>query len=134
MSNEKVWAVVKLGGKQYLVTAGARLVTNRLPNKEGEILNIASLTDKLPVSLKVLAHTLGEKVRGLKFKNKVRYIKRYGHRQQQTVLEIVSIGSEEAVPKVKAGKPTVKTEKTDKSPVAKKATPKAKTVKKEKNV
>ena len=45
------------------------------------------------VQAKVLAPQLGKKVNGLKFKAKTRYFKRYGHRQSQTSVEIVSIGS-----------------------------------------
>ncbi|QQG50012.1 MAG: bL21 family ribosomal protein [Candidatus Berkelbacteria bacterium] len=89
---DTLFSVVELGGKQHLVAAGTRITTNRLKAKEGEILELKSLDDSSPVSLKVITHSLGKKINGLKFKNKVRYLKRYGHRQTQTVLEVTAIG------------------------------------------
>lgn len=85
-------AVIELGGKQHLVAAGVRITTNRLKAKEGEAIELKSLEDQTPVSLKVITHSLGKKINGLKFKNKVRYLKRYGHRQAQTLLEVTAIG------------------------------------------
>jgi large subunit ribosomal protein L21 len=113
------WAVVESGGKQHLVAAGTRVIVNRLSAKEGDILTLKSLLDETPVAVRVLAHQRGVKINGLKFKSKTRYMRRYGHRQEQTVLEVVSIGADSAV-----AKPAVK--KTENSESGKKAAAPAK--------
>jgi large subunit ribosomal protein L21 len=109
-------AVVTAGGKQHLVYAGKKITVNQVSEKEGATISLKDELSEQPIQLRVLRHFLGEKVRGLKFKNKVRYLKRYGHRQKLSQLEVVSIG------------PTDKTE--SKKPAAK---TRAKTVKKAKN-
>lgn len=86
-------AVISLGGKQHLVSQGATVVVNKLSAKVGEIFVLPDLLGGPTVQAKVLSHQLGKKVNGLKFKAKTRYFKRYGHRQSQTSVEIVSIGS-----------------------------------------
>ena len=89
-------AVIELGGKQHLVRPGARVVANRLGNAEGETFQLVDLLSNQSVQARIVGHELGAKVSGLKFKPKTRYLKRYGHRQQQTVVEIVSIGASTA--------------------------------------
>lgn len=110
------WAVVELGGKQHLVVAGSRVIVNAVDVKVGDSLKLESMLDKTPVTLKVTEHRRGEKINGLKFKNKVRYLKRYGHRQQQTVLEVASVGLKAEPDKDKAPKKT-----TNKKPAVKKS-------------
>jgi len=98
MTDQK-WTVIELGGKQHLVAAGSHITVNRLEAKEGDTVTAKNLLDGSSIQLKVKTHGFGPKINGLKFKNKVRYLKRYGHRQPQTVLEVV--GAAEAKPKVK---------------------------------
>lgn len=116
-TNQETIAVVSLGGKQYLVSPGAKFTVNRLENQEGESLTTENLLASTKVQLKIVRHLLGDKIHGLKFKNKVRYIRHYGHRQHLTELEVISIGSD---------KPAAKAETT---PV-KEPKPKAETIKK----
>lgn len=100
-------AVIALGGKQHLVSTGTHFQTNRLTNKEGESVELKDILTGQPVKVKVVSHLLGKKINGLKFKNKVRFIRHYGHRQQLSALEVVSIG--QAAPKaVTAEKPAAK--------------------------
>lgn len=127
----KKWAVVLVGGKQKLVDEGDRISVNKVELKVDETLKVESLTDKLPVTLKVIAHKLGEKVTGLKFKNKVRYIKRYGHRQQLTEFEVLTIGDKKVAEVKVESKPEVK--KAAKAAPVKKAPAKKPAVKKVKN-
>lgn len=110
-------AIIELGGKQHLVKQGAKLVVNKLASKEGDTLDLPNMLDGQIVQAKILSHQLGKKVNGLKFKAKTRYFKRYGHRQAQTSVEILSIG-ERSEPKVAAVKsPAKKT--TPKKPAPK---------------
>lgn len=111
MSNpEHKLAVVSAGGKQHVVRAGKKIVVNQVAEKEGTTLSLSDQLSDQQVQLKVLRHFLGEKISGLKFKNKVRYLKRYGHRQKLSELEVVSLGaSVKAEPKKTVAKPkTVK--------------------------
>jgi ribosomal protein L21 len=82
------WMIIEVGGKQHLVTAGARITANRSPLEVGATFDAVNILDGSKVQLSVFAHTFGPKINGLKFKNKVRYLKRYGHRQGQTVFEV----------------------------------------------
>jgi large subunit ribosomal protein L21 len=82
-------AVVEMGGKQHLVFSGTQLTVEKLANKEGETIKTKDLLGGSELSFKIISHKLGKKVNGLKFKNKIRYLKRYGHRQQLTVIEAV---------------------------------------------
>ena len=91
-NSSKNWAVISLGGKQHLVSAGAHFQVNRLTSKEGESLEAKDILTGQPVKLTVVTHFLGKKINGLKFKNKIRYIRHYGHRQQLSQIEVVSVG------------------------------------------
>lgn len=99
-------AVVKTGGKQYLVKEGTELVVDRLQDKEkekieletlaifddeGKALDLGTPTVAKKVKAEVLAHMKGEKIRVAKFKAKVRYRKVRGFRPQLTRLKILEI-------------------------------------------
>lgn len=82
------WMIIEAGGKQHFVTAGSRVTANRVELEVGTSQPAVNLLDGSPVTLTVIEHTFGPKINGIKFKNKVRYLKRYGHRQPQTVFEV----------------------------------------------
>jgi|GEM_PF-3308248 len=94
-------AVIKVGASQHLVSPGQRLSVSRIKKEPGETFTEVSLLDGQPVTLKVIAAKLSDKIRGLKFRSKSNYLRRYGARQKQTVLEVVGIG-ESGVAKAKA--------------------------------
>lgn len=85
---EKNRLIVKVSGHQYLVSPGARLVVNRLPESVGEVVTTADLLTGATVHLRVIEHQRGQKIHGLKFKNKTRYLRRWGHRQELTALQV----------------------------------------------
>ncbi len=100
------YAVVKTGGKQYLVKENDVITVDKLPNKEKDIVELPVLvmfddegksielgTPVLPKAIKaeVIAQVKGEKIRVAKFKAKVRYRKVTGFRSQLTQLKIVKI-------------------------------------------
>lgn len=131
---ETKWAVIKTGASQQLVTAGMRVKMDRITKEAGEVFTLPNLLDEKPVTLKVIEHALGPKINGLKFKNKIRYIRRYGHRQQLTLVEVIALGEATKVAPAKIEKtesakvakktPTAKkSPAVKKAPVAKKATP-----------
>ncbi len=95
-------AIISLGGTQWKVSPGDRIVVNRLPYAEGEEFTISEVlllekdgavqvgrpTLSYPVRVKVLEHVRGPKVRVFKKKRRKGYEKRIGHRQALSVVEI----------------------------------------------
>ena len=98
-------AVVKVGGKQYLVAEKETLLVDRLPDGTKELALDALLTidgDKtvvgtplvsgVKVSAKVVeAEVKGEKIRVIRYKAKKRVHKEMGHRQKYSRVEVTSI-------------------------------------------
>ena len=99
-------AVIKTGGKQYIVSPGKKIKVEKLLNKEGtevefsEVLlieNEKGLTIGEPfvegakVKGKLLSHGKGEKLVIFKFKAKKRERRKKGHRQPYSEVEITSI-------------------------------------------
>jgi large subunit ribosomal protein L21 len=101
-----MYAIVRVGGKQYRVEKGDSLVVDRLREDEGakvalEPLLLADGGDKtvfereelakVKVEAVVTGHERGEKIHVLKFKPKRGYKRRSGHRSDLTRLEIKDI-------------------------------------------
>ena len=99
-------AVIKTGGKQYLVSPGDVIKIEKLDKKEGSevIFNQVLLLEKqnkleigtplvkgAKVIGKVLGHGKGKKIVVFKYKAKKRYKKKQGHRQAFTEIEILKI-------------------------------------------
>lgn len=99
-------AVIKTGGKQYLVKKGDKLKIEKLNGKEGDIVKFDTLliTDekgdnveigkpavKSKVEAKILKHAKDKKILVVKYKSKTRYLRRVGHRQHFTQVEIQKI-------------------------------------------
>ncbi len=102
----KKYAIIQLLGKQFQVTEGDQLIIDRLDKEEGKKFDITDvlliksdkelkigqpLVEKAKVNCKVVKHQRAKKIRVARFKAKSRYRKVYGHKQPQTVVEIVSI-------------------------------------------
>jgi large subunit ribosomal protein L21 len=100
------YAVISVGGKQYRVREGERLLVDRVPHEEGktfhpDLLLVGGdgdpkLGDKLKgqqVTAKVAGHVLGEKVIVGKHKRRTGYRRRNGHRSRLSQIEIQSIGA-----------------------------------------
>ena len=101
-----MFAVIKTGGKQYLVSPGDKIKIEKLDTEEGgevsftEVLLLdknkkleigAPLVLGAKVSAKVLRHGKGEKLIIFKYKPKKRYKRKIGHRQMFTEVEIIKI-------------------------------------------
>ena len=100
-----MYAVVKVGGKQYRVEKGASLLVDRMSASEGDKLTLDPLLladgkdtvfegndlGKIKVEAVVTGHERGPKVHVLKFKPKRGYKRRAGHRSDLTRLEIKDI-------------------------------------------
>lgn len=98
-------AVIKTGGKQYLVKEGDVLVVEKIdaePGKEisfdvllkadGANVDIGAPLLQTKVTGEVVAHGRGKKIEVVHYKPKVRYTRRRGHRQPFTKIKIKSFG------------------------------------------
>ena len=102
-----MYAVIRTGGKQYRVEAGQRLRVEKLPGDAGasiefpEVLMIGGTDSAVAVGTprvenarvvgEIVEQGRGRKVTVFKYKNKTRYRRLRGHRQQQTLLAITEI-------------------------------------------
>jgi large subunit ribosomal protein L21 len=101
-------AVIKTGGKQYIVQPGDKIKVEKLDGKEGKEISFSEvlLTNKnrkveigtplvkgAKVQAKILSHGKGEKLIIFKYKPKKRYKRKIGHRQQFTEIEILKIAN-----------------------------------------
>jgi large subunit ribosomal protein L21 len=104
-----MFAVVRTGGKQYRVAAGDKIVVEKLAGEAGSQVTLDDVllagegaelrpTDGLTVAAEIVAQAKGEKVIVFKKRRRHNYRRRNGHRQQHTILKIVSIGAAEAKP------------------------------------
>lgn len=105
MSRNVVYAIVKAGGRQEKVSVGDILVVDRVAGDVGTSVQLPALLlvdgdavtsdakalAKVSVTAEVVRDEKGPKIVIQKFKNKSRYRKRQGHRQQLTRLKVTSI-------------------------------------------
>lgn len=98
-------AVIKTGGKQYIVKPGDKIKVEKIDKKEGEEfvfsdvllveknkkVEIGKPIVKIEVEAKILKHGKREKVIAFKYKSKKRYSRKIGHRQPYTEVEIIGI-------------------------------------------
>jgi large subunit ribosomal protein L21 len=100
------YAIISLGGKQYRVREGEKLLVDRVKTDEGKTFHPtllfvggdgqADLKPKAQVTAKVVGHVLGEKIRIGKYKAKKGYRRHTGYRSKLTQIEITSIGAKRA--------------------------------------
>lgn len=101
-----MFAIVRTGGKQYRVEAGQTVEVERLPyevgqqvelgdvlmvSSEGDVRLGAPIVEGAHVRATVMAHPRGPKIDVFKYKNKKRYRRHSGHRQELTRLLIEAI-------------------------------------------
>ena len=139
-----MYAIVKVGGKQYRVEKGDTLLVDRMPEDEGAKVSLEPLMfrgdgdgkddavfsgddlGKMKVEATIAGHLRGKKIHVLKFKPKRGYKRRSGHRSELTRLEIGEIKLQArktaaAKPKAEAKpKPAAKKPAPKKKPAAKK--------------
>ena len=120
-----MFAIIKTGGKQYIVHPGDKIKIEKLDVAEGKEVvfsDVLLVADKdvqigMPyvsgykVKAKVLAQGRGKKIIVYKYKPKKRYHKKQGHRQAYTEIEILGIGKGAAIKAKSAAKTTKKTTK-----------------------
>jgi large subunit ribosomal protein L21 len=145
-----MFAIVRTGGKQYRVAPGDKIVVEKLAGEAGDNIDLTDVllagdggdlksTSGLTVAAKIVAQAKGEKVTVFKKRRRHNYRRKKGHRQQHTILEIVSIGGKGASKKAdvkpaaekteakKADAAPAKAEKAEKPTAKKESAPKAST-------
>src|SRR5438045_9302978 len=97
------YAIISLGGKQYRVRGGERLLVDRLTTGEGKTFHPdvlftggdgdGNLSPQLQVTAKVVGHVRGDKIRIGKRRPKSGYRRQTGFRSALSQIEIQSIGA-----------------------------------------
>ncbi|MDQ3889035.1 MAG: 50S ribosomal protein L21 [Actinomycetota bacterium] len=102
-----IYAIISVGGKQYRVREGERLLVDRLALDEGATFTPDVLlvggdgatrigtgeANGHRVTARVASHVLGDKVIVGKHRRRTRYRRRKGHRSRLSQIEIQSIGA-----------------------------------------
>jgi large subunit ribosomal protein L21 len=129
-----MFAIVRTGGKQYRVAAGDKIVVEKLAGEAGDTITLSDIllaseggdlrkTDGLTVSAEIIAQAKADKVTVFKKKRRHNYRRKRGHRQQHTILRILSIGDQKA-PKKAAADKAAPVKAVEEKPAAKKTAPK----------
>jgi large subunit ribosomal protein L21 len=109
------YAIITVGGKQYRVREGERLLVDRQGTAEGKTFHpsvlfvgdgsAAELAPKgVTVTARVVEHVLGEKIRIGKYRPKSGYRRHNGFRSRLSQIEIESIGKKAAAARPAAKK------------------------------
>jgi large subunit ribosomal protein L21 len=122
------YAIISVGGKQHRVQEGEKLVVERLGVAEGKTFEPRVLMlggdgdpDLSPkdgaVTVRVVGHVLGDKIRIGKYRRRTGYRRHNGHRSKLTQIQVESIGAKKrAAPKksdaAAADKPKAAAKKT----------------------
>jgi large subunit ribosomal protein L21 len=131
-----MFAVVRTGGKQYRVAAGDKIAVEKMAGEAGDTIALGEVllasengeisdASKVTVSAEIIAQARGEKVVVFKKKRRHNYRRKQGHRQQMTLLRILSVGAAQKKA-AKAAEPKTEAKPEKAAPKAKKAAPKAK--------
>jgi len=127
-----MYAVFKTGGKQYRAATGDVLKIEKLDAEKGATVELDQVLmvgegEKVKVgspylkggkvTATVVDHGRGDKIQVIKFKRRKHHMKRMGHRQDYTQIEITGIAAstpkKKKVSKVKAEKPEVEAKSED---------------------
>ena len=101
-------AVIRTGGKQYIVKPGDVIDIEKIPGEKGESVQFEEvllysdekntkvgqpLVENAKVEGKILNQKKGDKIIVFKFKRRKKYRKKAGHRQNLTSVEITNISA-----------------------------------------
>ena len=100
-----MFAIVRTGGKQYRVAAGDKIAVEKLAGEAGDKITLGDIllagdggqvadAAGVVVSAEIIAQAKSEKVIVFKKRRRHNYRRRNGHRQQMTLLRILSVGGE----------------------------------------
>ena len=100
-----MYAIVKTGGKQYKVAEGDLVKVEKIEGEPGstvaltpvllvdgsDVTSDAEKLAKITVNAEIVEAAKGPKIRGMHYKNKTGYKRRFGHRQRYSRVEIANI-------------------------------------------
>ena len=99
-----MYAIVKTGGKQYKVAEGDLVKVEKIEGEPGTsvaltpvlVVDGGNITtgdklDKVKVNAEIVEHVRGPKIKGMHYRNKTGYKRRWGHRQALTVIKVAGI-------------------------------------------
>jgi large subunit ribosomal protein L21 len=111
------YAIISLGGKQYRVREGEKLLVDRVKTDEGKTFHPdilfaggagkADFAPKIQVTAKVLGHVKGDKIRIGKYRRRTGYRRHTGYRSSLSQIEITAIGAKRQT--ASAAKPAAST-------------------------
>ena len=117
------YAIIALGGKQYRVREGEKLLVDRVTTDEGktfhpDVLFVggdgkADFTPKIQVTAKVVGHVKGEKIRIGKYRRRTGYRRHTGYRSSLSQIEITAIGAKRTTAAKKPAASTTKKKAED---------------------
>ncbi|WP_133365477.1 50S ribosomal protein L21 [Qipengyuania sediminis] len=125
-----MFAVVRTGGKQYRVAAGDKIAVEKLAGEAGDRVELGDVllagsgdaledAGKVVVAAEIIAQAKSEKVVVFKKRRRHNYRRKNGHRQQMTLLRILSVGDSRAPANdARASKAPVAVEADTEAPVA----------------
>ena len=96
-----MFAVLKIGGKQYRAARDGELVVDRLAGEVGDSVELpvsfVADGDNFDLSartarVEILEHLKGQKIHIYKYKPKKTYRKKTGHRQARTRIKVLEVG------------------------------------------
>ena len=96
-----MFAVLKIGGKQYRAARNGELVVDRLAGDVGDSIELpvsfVADGDNFDLSartarVEILEHLKGDKIHIYKYKPKKTYRKKTGHRQSRTRIKVLEVG------------------------------------------
>ena len=100
-----MYAVIKTGGKQYMVAEGQKLCVEKLPGQKGDKVTLGDvlfvggdspkigqpLVKGASVAAEIVDQGRGKKIVVFKFRRRKNYRRKNGHRQPYTELKITGI-------------------------------------------
>ena len=111
-----MFAVVRTGGKQYRVAAGDKIVVEKIEGDAGASVTLGDVllagegselrsVEGFTVAAEIIAQAKADKVIVFKKRRRHNYRRKNGHRQQHTILKIVSVGGQTAQQQTEADAP-----------------------------
>jgi large subunit ribosomal protein L21 len=109
-----MYGIVEAGGKQVRVTPAESVQIPKVQGEPGDKIELSTVlmcrdgdtlylgtpyVEGAVVRAAIISHERGPKIRGMKFKRRKKYRRRWGHRQDYTVIQIEEVSIPEEIQK-----------------------------------